>query len=126
VIVIDSDILIWILRGRADIRDAFITLTESAENRLYITPVQITEVFAGLREKEKIDTSLFIDSLPCLNIDASTGKLAGEYMRIYGKTHGVTMADAIIGACAKVYGMRLWTMNRKHYPMMLRGDFVTV
>jgi predicted nucleic acid-binding protein len=126
VIIIDSDILIWILRGRADIKDAFVRLVEHVENRLFITPVQMAEIYAGLKDREKIDTSLFLDSFQCLAADAAVGKLAGEYLRLYKKSHGMTMADAVIGACAKIYGMRVWTMNRKHYPMMARDDFVTV
>ena len=123
-ILIDSDILIWILRGREEIRTRFLELSENAEIRLFITPVHSSEIYAGLKEKERIDTALFLESIPCLGIDAKTGKLSGEYLNQYQKSHGITLADALISACAKINGLRLWTMNRKHYPMMTDSDFV--
>ena len=30
---------------------------------------------------------------------------------------GVEIADALVGAAAVGSGLRLWTLNRKHYPM---------
>jgi len=102
-----------------------VKLVEDVENRLFVTPVPIAEIYAGLKEKEKIGTSLFLDSFQCLAVDGAVGKLAGEYLGRYKKSRGMTRADAVIGACAIHYGMRLWTMNRKHYPMMARDDFVT-
>jgi len=35
----------------------------------------------------------------------------------YARSHGVEIADALVAAAATVSGFRLWTMNRKHYPM---------
>ena len=122
-ILIDSDILIWILRGRTDVRDTLALLLGKTENRLFITPIQMAEIYAGLKEKEKIDTSLFLNSLQCLAVDSDVGRLAGEYLRLYKKSHGIAMADALIGACAKIHGMKLWTLNVKHYPMLARDEF---
>ena len=31
--------------------------------------------------------------------------------------HGVELADALVAAAATTSGVRLWTLNRKHYPM---------
>jgi len=124
VILVDTDILIWILRGRDDIRAKMETFIGDFEERLFISPIQISEIFAGLKQKERTDTSLFLDSIPCIAIDARTGELAGEYLNRYGKSHGVTLADALIAACAKLHDLRLWTLNRKHYPMIARDDFM--
>jgi predicted nucleic acid-binding protein len=72
---------------------------------------------------KRIDTSLFLESFPCLEIDEKVGKLAGEYLNIYRKSHGMTLADALIAACSKIYDLRLWTLNKKHYPMFAKDDF---
>lgn len=53
-----------------------------------------------------------------IDIDKEVGKLAGEFIRAYGKSHNVTMADALIGSAAKLNGFKLWTLNKKHYPML--------
>jgi predicted nucleic acid-binding protein len=124
VILVDTDILIWILRGRDDIREKMEKFIGDTGERLFISPVQISEVFAGLRQKERTDTSLFLNSISCIAIDARAGDLAGEYLNQYGKSHGVTLADALISACAKLHDLRLWTLNRKHYPMIARNDFI--
>jgi predicted nucleic acid-binding protein len=33
------------------------------------------------------------------------------------RSHAVELADALIAAAASVTGLRLWTLNRRHYPM---------
>ena len=42
---------------------------------------------------------------------------SGDYLARYGKSHRVEIADALIAAAAATSGLRLWTLNRKHYPM---------
>ncbi len=123
-ILVDSDILIWILRGNESIKNKFLRLVDEFGPKLYITPIQIAEIFTGLRETEKIDTALFLDSFPCLVIDDKIGKLAGEFLQIYTKSHRITLADAIIGSCAKSFSLKLWTLNKKHYPMISVSDFL--
>ena len=41
----------------------------------------------------------------------------GAYLHRYGRSHGVEIADALVAADAVGSGLRLWTLNRKHYPM---------
>jgi hypothetical protein len=33
------------------------------------------------------------------------------------------MSDALVGAAAKVNILKLWTMNKKHYPMFEAVEF---
>jgi predicted nucleic acid-binding protein len=49
--------------------------------------------------------------------DGPVGLRAGEYLRRYRKSHAVELGDALIAASAVASGARLWTRNRKHYPM---------
>ncbi|MFQ5702620.1 MAG: hypothetical protein ACE5HT_01205 [Gemmatimonadales bacterium] len=35
----------------------------------------------------------------------------------YGQSHGVELADALVAAAAASSRVRLWMLNRKHYPM---------
>lgn len=122
-VVIDSDILIWILRGDENIKLRFTKLVAETDGYVFITPVQIAEVYSGIREKERVKTESFFESLNVIDIDKEIGKLAGEFMSKYGRSHNVTMSDALIGAAAKIQGFKLWTLNRKHYPMLKDDEF---
>ena len=53
----------------------------------------------------------------CVPVDAEIGRKAGEYLRLYRRSHGVELGDALIAATASAHGLKLWTRNRKHYPM---------
>ncbi len=123
-ILIDSDIIIWILRGRSDIKDKLEEFIKDLNEEVFITPIQVSEIYAGLKEKEKIDTALFLETIPCAEINYRIGKLAGEFLNLYRKSHDVTLDDAIIAACSKIYNFKLWTLNKKHYPMIPESDFV--
>ena len=50
-------------------------------------------------------------------LDGKVGRQAGDYLARYAKSHGVEIADALIAAAAATSGLRLWTLNRRHYPM---------
>ena len=123
-ILIDSDIIIWILRGKSDIKDKLEGFIKDIEEKVFITPIQVSEIYAGLKEKERIDTALFLETIPCVDIDYQIGKLAGEFLNLYHKSHGITLSDSIIAACSKIYNLKLWTLNKKHYPMILKNDFI--
>lgn len=117
-IMIDTDILIWILRGKELYRDQFKNLAVSESGDLFITPVQTAEVFAGARETEKETTGVFLSALKLHRPGFSEGMYAGHYLKQYGKSHAVTLADALIAASVVCEGMLLWTLNVKHYPML--------
>lgn len=122
-LVADTDILIWILRQDTALIERFKEAVRETNGHVYITPVQVAEIHSGLRPKEKIRVETFIDSLNVLSIDKRIGQLAGEYLHDYGRSHSVTMADALVGAAAKVNIFKLWTLNRKHYPMFKGSEF---
>ena len=42
---------------------------------------------------------------------------AGSYLQTYAKSHGVEIADALIAASAFNAQAKLFTLNKKHYPM---------
>lgn len=122
-VVADTDILIWILRQDQALVERFKNTLLETNGHVFITPVQVAEIYSGMRAKEKVKVETFIDALNILDIDKRMGKLAGEFLHNYGKSHSVTMADALVGAAAKVNVFKLWTMNKKHYPMFERSEF---
>jgi len=122
-VVVDSDVLIWIFRGDRQIAERFKSAVAGNDGNVVVTPVQLAEIFAGILPKEKAVVDDFFGSLEVLAIDERSGKLAGEFLNKFGKSHNVTLADALIAAVSRVNGCELWTRNRKHYPMFKEDDF---
>lgn len=122
-VVIDTDILIWILRGEEKVKSRFTDMVVETNGFVFITPVQVAEIFAGLKVNEKIKAHAFLESLNMIDIDKQIGEIAGEYIGKYKKSHSVTLADALVGASAKMNGFKLWTLNKKHYPMFEANEF---
>lgn len=70
-----------------------------------------------MRPGEEGFTRGFFEARGEVVIDAEVGRRAGEYLALYSKSHGVGIADALTAAAASTSGLRLWTLNRRHYPM---------
>ncbi len=120
-ILIDSDIIIWILRGNEKTLAQFKKLFE--QSPLYTTPVTVAEIWAGARKnEEKIITDIF-QSVEVLPIDKQIGIRAGEFIHKFSRSHSVELADALIASSVINYDLRLWTMNIKHYPMLKKNQF---
>lgn len=122
-VVVDSDILIWILRGNPQITEKFNKTVINTEGNIFITPVQIAEIYAGILPKEKAMVEGFILSLDVIAIDEKIGRQAGDFIKKYSKSHSVTLADAMVAAASRINGYELWTRNKKHYPMLEAGEF---
>ncbi|MBE9551369.1 MAG: hypothetical protein IMF13_04905 [Proteobacteria bacterium] len=45
------------------------------------------------------------------------------YMNQFGKPHGLSPADGLIASAARKNALKLWKLNRKHYPMPEADDF---
>ncbi len=52
-IIVDSDILIWWLRNKKDIRETVKSLLTHSE--IVTTPVSVAEIWSGARPEEKAD-----------------------------------------------------------------------
>src|SRR5580658_8120893 len=116
-VLVDSDILIEVSRGRnADIVDRWMELSNSDAAVLY-SPVSVAELWAGARPNEHDALNNLFGALRCAPIDKEAGRQAGTWLRKYGFSHGVEVADALIAASAVASGAELWTRNRKRYPM---------
>lgn len=122
-IVLDTDILIWIFRGQEDIKEQFEIVVEETNGYLYITPIQIAEIYAGLRDSEKKITEEFLQGFLSIVIDEEIGKMTSFFINKYRKSHSIELADALIAACVKIKELKLWTLNKRHYPMLEKDEF---
>ena len=116
-VLVDSDVLIEVSRERH--HDVLFRWTELAESgsTILCSPVSSAELWAGALPRAHEATAKLFSTLVCVPIDYETGRQAGDYLRQYGKSHGLQIGDALIAAAAVLNRADLWTRNRKHYPM---------
>jgi predicted nucleic acid-binding protein len=115
-VLLDSDIVIEILRGSTSIAES-LAATETRGIPTYCCAITWAEVGAGVRPGEEAVTEAFLQARGDVVIDAATGRRAGGYLARYARSHGVEIADALVAAAASTAGLSLWTLNREHYPM---------
>lgn len=112
-VLVDTDIFIEVLRGRnPDLVRRWVALA-GADALLFYSPVTVAELIHGVEESERPDLLLRFEEMSCAPLDLEVGLQAGTYLQRFHRSHGLQVADALIA----VYGMRLWTRNRKHFPM---------
>lgn len=116
-ILVDSDILVEVSRGRDQVILARWDELTRSDAGLLCSPVTIAEVWHGARPHEYAVLDALFAAIPAVPIDAEIGRRAGDYLRQYAKSHRVELGDALIAATASVHELTLWTRNRKHYPM---------
>jgi len=116
-VLVDSDILIEVLRGRkAEPVKLWRALVETAQP-LFYSPVSLAEIQHGMREPQREPVERMLSSMNCVPIDIEIATRAGDYMRVFHASHSVELGDAFIAATATVNDLPLWTQNRKRFPM---------
>ncbi len=114
--LIDTDVLIWYLRGN----EAALRLIEGL-NGFAISVVTYMELVQGMRNKQELRMlrralhGWGADVL-YLTEDISAKAMFAVEQHFLG--HSMQLADALIGATAVCHGLELVTANDKHYKAM--------
>lgn len=83
-----------------------------------VSVVSLLELFAGMRsQREERDVEAVCAPLRRLPVTDEIAKRGGGFIRHYGPSHGIDIPDAIIAATAQHHGLRLATLNVRHFPM---------
>jgi predicted nucleic acid-binding protein len=116
-VLVDSDVIIEVLRQQnSEILESWVELADSRE-AVICSPVSVAEVFYGVREREINTIERLFSGMLCFPIDQQIGRRAGDYLRIFHKSHSLAVGDALLAATASTFDLALWTRNRKHFPM---------
>jgi predicted nucleic acid-binding protein len=115
--LLDTSVIIDALNDKRSRRDLLLGLLKQG-HLLACCPINVSEVYAGLRPKEETATEQFLRSLEYYHLTWPVARLAGLLKRDYGrKGKTVTIADATIVAVAMVHELTLMTDNAKDFPM---------
>jgi len=118
-VIIDSDVIIEVLRGNTK-TTAWLRKVRDSGSAIRYSPVTRAEIRAGARVRERAVISALFESLAVLSIEASTGDLAGDQLSRFARSHSVQLGDALIAATALEHGEELATFNAKHFPGLKR------
>ena len=114
---IDSDILIWHLRGEEKASKFLKKISNSKEYELWIGAVQRAEVVFFMRPEEEEATERFLAQFRTAPVDQKVVDAAGRYYRKWHPSHGLDVNDALLASTAAETGGHIFTLNTKHYPM---------
>ena len=116
-LLLDTDIVIQLLKKRSDILECFIGLHEHGVE-FYLSPIVIAEIYVGALKNEHPEIEAFFNLCTRWTLDAKTAKQAGLFAAQYRKAHqGISLEDYLLAATAEQLACPLWTNNKKHYPM---------
>jgi len=115
-ILLDTDVIIQCLRGVKRESERIKQMLKNSDE-IFFTPISSAEIYADIRSGEERIVAEFFDILRLVEIGRATGEKAGEYLRTYRKSHSLEISDALIAAAAFITRAKLYTLNKKHYPM---------
>jgi len=114
---IDSDILIWHLRGEKRASKLLKRLRENREYELWVGAMQRAEVTFFMRDTEKEATMFFLSQFETASVSDTIVDLAAGLYHKWHPSHGIDVNDALLAATAILNSGKIFCMNKKHYPM---------
>ncbi len=116
--IIDTDVLIWYLRGN---EKAFRVIEEL--DSFSISVISYMELVQGMRNKKELNSlrrALHAWHTDILYISEDISAQAMFAVEQHFLSHSLQLAEALIGATAIHHGLSLLTGNDKHYTIMQR------
>lgn len=116
--LVDTDVLIWYMRGNENAYDAIESL-----DRFSISAVTYMELVQGMRNKSELNAlrrALHGWNAGVLYLSEEISAKAVFYVEQHFLSHSLQLADALIGATAIAHGLPLMTGNDRHYRVL--GD----
>ena len=115
-IMIDSDVLIWYMRGNPKAYNAI-----EGQNGFFISVVTYMELVQGMQNKRELTLlrkTMRNWNAKILYINEDISTKAMFFVEQHFLSHSIVLADALIGATAISNGLKLLTSNIKHYKIL--------
>jgi predicted nucleic acid-binding protein len=114
---VDSDVLIWHLRGEVKAAQMLRDLSAERGTELWTGALQRAEIVFFMRPAEEAATRAFLSRFKTEPVTQAIVDRGAEFYRKWHPSHGTDVNDAILAATAAATGGRIHTLNVKHYPM---------
>lgn len=112
-LLLDTDVLIEILRGRSKAGEWLEVLGDQTIGISVLTRMEILQGARNRREQETLIAQL--DDYHLVLLEAGDSEQALRWFEGYHLGHGVGIMDCLIAASALRVGKPLYTFNVKHY-----------
>lgn len=114
--LVDTDILIWCLRGEPKAKKALESL-----GMYSLSSVAYLEMLQGIKNNNELKVLkhfLHQKNVQHVYIDPEITARAIHWMEEYALSHSLKMADALVAATADRYGLTLFTGNFNDYKFL--------
>lgn len=112
-ILVDTDVFVWYMRGNARAAAALEGLPGISLS--VVTYIELVQGMRSRRELAALRTTLAALDAKILQIDELVSAKAMFYVEQHFHSHSLRLADALIAATAVTAGFALLTANTKHY-----------
>jgi predicted nucleic acid-binding protein len=116
--LVDTDVLIWYMRGNKQASEVIENL-----NSFSISVVTYMELVQGMKNKHELNSlrqALRGWNAGIIYVSEEISSKAMFYVEQHFLSHSLELANALIGATAIAYALPLLTSNVKHYKVL--GD----
>jgi len=115
-VIVDTDVLVWYMRGNESAYQLIEKLTG-----FNISVVTYMELVQGMRNKNELNSlrkALHVWNTKVLYISEEISAKAMFLVEQHYLSHSLQLADALIGSTAIHYGLPLVTANDRHYKII--------
>ena len=112
-LLVDTDVLIWHLRGYAQAAERLDQLSQ-----LTLSSMSYLELLQGMRNKQEllaVQQMFALRKATILPLTPAITQRATELMTTLALSHGLQSGDALIAATALEHQLRVLTGNTKHF-----------
>ena len=116
VYLVDTDILIWILRGNEKYEKFLLDLKDKGS--FSVSTITIAEIYKNIYPSEIVKTESVIGEFLIWDVTSAVAKQAGLYWQEHIKhSKALSLTDCLIAATANVNNLMLVSLNIRHFPM---------
>ena len=115
-VLIDSDVLIWLTRGHAGAKTRLMQIKPWR-----ISTITYIELAQGCRSKEELQRAkrgLAVQQTQVLPLTPAISERAVALIDAHALADGLQLADALIAATALEHGLTLLTGNTRHFAVV--------